>query len=122
MVALAEVVTIKRQHVSVPFEEVEPLVNQALQATNASVSELAATLGYSPSVLVDWRKTGKVPLRAKYALLGLLSELRVKIERPVEKQFSYADLLAILTALAKDHDPNNRGLIAHIAKEIAKYD
>lgn len=75
----------------VPLAEVAPLLESAVKATNSSSREVLLTIGYTSAALFDWRKAAQAPLRAKYALLGLLSTLGVsapqpaKVERVVER-------------------------------------
>lgn len=121
MAQLADIVTFKRGRNTVPWEEFNALLHQAIQATNSNQTQVMQTAGYSDSVISAWRKANAAPLCAKYTILGLLAELRVKVEQRVVKQFSYDDLLVLLSALAKDRE-QNRGLIATVAKEIASYD
>lgn len=121
MPQLAEVVTIKKHMQIVPWSEVEPLFNQAIQATNSNITQVLAVIGYSSSsVYANWRDRGQAPVRAKYALLGLLSELRVKVERPVEKQFTFEELTGLFAALQgwPVPDETRRTLTKKIANAI----
>lgn len=99
MPQLAEVMTIKRRRQCVPWDNFAPLLNQAIQATNSSQTQVMETTGYSDSVIAAWRKANEVPLCAKYTILGLLAELRIKVERPIGKEFSFDELTGLFAAL-----------------------
>ncbi len=123
---LSEVVSKRvqsRKERIVPWTEFEPFLNQLRQALDCSNDDAMRTIGYGGSTIVaGWKRAG-VPIRALNAIRYVLHDLKIPLEekRPeVVKQFSYDDLLIILSALAKERE-QNRGLIAAVAKEIATY-
>lgn len=121
---LAESATIvpMRKHAKVPFADIEGILNQALQCSNGVADELARTLGYANGgTFNEWRKSGEVPLRAKYMLIGFLTEMRILLERKVVKQFD-PDELALLFGIligASLTAEQQRSLKTKIAKELA---
>lgn len=128
MPQLSEVVTFSKRRESrkgriVPWEEFEPLLNQLRQAADCNQDYAMRLIGYGGGTMINaWRKEVGVPILAINSIKWVLHDLKIDPSRPEPiKQFSYSDLLIILSALARDHE-NNRSLISHVAKEIAKYD
>jgi hypothetical protein len=104
---------------SVPATEVEPLFNQVRTALDCSDREILETIGYSRSAGNHWAKGTEVPTRVKYALLGLLSELRLKpTEKTAPPRFDFGELAQLFAAVlaTTPSDP----LLAKIAREMTR--
>jgi hypothetical protein len=100
------------------FEEVEPLFNQVRTSLNCSEGDVLLTIGYSKTGNMDrWRRGEAIPVRVKYALLGLLSELKLKpAERVAAPRFDFGELAQLFAAVlaVSPVDP----LLAKIAREM----
>jgi len=120
MPQLAEIANFKRARTTAPWAEFEPLLHQAIQATNSNQTQVMEAVGYSSGVIAAWRKADKVPLSAKYGMLGLLTELRVSVERPAIKQFTFDELTGLFAALQGWTLPNDtrKALVKRVAREI----
>ena len=82
---------------SVPFSEIEPLLERAQRTSNASATEVLRCIGYnSSSAAANWRTRGTAPLKVKQALLGMLSEFETPL---VHKQFTFDELTGLFAAL-----------------------
>lgn len=104
MAQIARITPIHKETATVPYSEVEPLLNQLRTATSSSTTQILRTIGYdSSSSAARWQEQNKAPLRVKYALIGMAAELRLKAEMPPQpaapKQFSSEDLIDLLIAL-----------------------
>lgn len=124
---LADVVTFSKRRESrkervIPWNEFEPYLNQLRTQSNCSIDEAMRICGYSGgTMLSQWRQQG-APILALNAIRWVLHDLQIPAPAAkAEKQFAYGDLLTILGALAQA-PTQDRGLIAIVAKEIAKYD
>lgn len=99
---ITEVVHLTRSKIAtVPWSEVEPLLNQIRLSTNSSILEVLNSIGYdSSSSVAKWAKEGKCPLRVKYALIGMGAELKLKTEAPPSpKQFSQDEIINLFAAV-----------------------
>lgn len=115
---------VPRLHEKVPFSDVEPLLNLLKNSMGIEETELLRTVGYSSNIAnQEWRKEQKVPLRAKYALLGLAAELKLKMEQKPIRQFTFKELtllFAVLSGMEFSVDEGDRrALVAKIAAELA---
>jgi hypothetical protein len=100
------------------FEEVEPIFNQVRTSLDCTEGDVLLTIGYSKTGNMDrWRRGEAIPVRVKYALLGLLAELKMKpSERLAPPRFDFAELAQLFAAVlaANPSDP----LLAKIAREM----
>jgi hypothetical protein len=103
------------------FEEVEPLFNQVRTSLDCSEGDVLLTIGYSKTGNMDrWRRGEAIPVRVKYALLGLLSELKLKpAERVAAPRFDFAELAQLFAAVMNSETtPNRQPLLAKLAREM----
>lgn len=128
---------VTRQHAKVPLAEITPLLDRLAKATDTDYAAVLHTIGYSYGTVNDWAKDGSglAPLRAKYALLGLLSTLEVpapavemappppeRVEVPVSP-FTFDEMTALFSQLAIGtpiSDGYRKALIGKLAQEIAR--
>lgn len=105
---------------SVPMAEIEPLFNQVRTALDCSDREILEMIGYTRSAGHHWNDSKGVPLRVKYALLGLLAELRMKPpEKVAPPRFDFDELSQLFAAvLGCEMTPTFRALLAKIAREM----
>jgi hypothetical protein len=112
-------VTSMRQHAKIAWTEIEPLFAQARQSTGSGDLEICQSLGYSGNVTLEWKRDGKAPLRAKYTLLGFLTELGVKAKTAkAPSRFTYEELSLIFAILNGIEVPNRRKLARKVAAEM----
>lgn len=113
-----------KHHVTVPFSELATLMGAACQALDCGVSHVLGTIGYasSSSTYVKWEAAGEAPLRAKYALLGLLADLNIKAEQMMVRQFSDEELRLMLMLFAGGVvSPERRNeMIRRLAVELTR--
>jgi hypothetical protein len=105
---------------TVPVAEVEPLFNQVRTTLNCTDREILETIGYSRSAVHHWQDRTEVPTRVKYALLGLLAELKLKPpEKLAPPRFDFRELAQLFAAvLATDNDQFNP-LLAKLSREMS---
>lgn len=106
-----------RKHQSVPFSEVEPIINKALEVSKDSETYIMESIGYSNSPIAEWRNHNRVPVRAKYALEGFIAEHSTPPKVP---QFSFDELTALFAALSGWRVPEEvrKTLVRKIAAEM----
>lgn len=110
--------------------ELEALLNLIKEATNATEEEIMGMVGYTGSAASAWRNRGEGTLRTKYALLGLIAELKVPTPPPPPavkpiQQFKKLELFSILALVSatppgERASPSRQTLIVRIAEEMGK--
>ena len=115
----------KKSRPTVSWEHFERVLSEAMTLLGANQTQTMLAAGFSSSVASSWHKEGKAPVYAYNALRGLIADhTEVAGPAPVmvkQFQFSYDDLIQLLTAVARAQ-PNSGALLAIIANEIAHYD
>jgi hypothetical protein len=108
----------------VPWHEIEPLLSQASQASDASRTAVLETIGWSDSVATAWRKAGEAPTKVKYGLIGLLADLRVPHKARAAHPFDTVEISYLMVALNQAQLPANirRDLLRKLAKEMQEVD
>lgn len=83
---------------TVPFAEIEALLNRAIQAADTSAPSIIRLVGYSPSTWSGWKQKGVAPIRAKYTLLGFMADMDIEPPPPVvEPMFTHEELMVLFS-------------------------
>lgn len=105
------------------WTEFEPALERVMKLTGASMNEIMMTIGYAGAGnIAKWRADGVVPRRAKYALVGYLSELEGGVVvTPTEAVFTFDELVAMFGVLSGWQIPADvqKALSRKIAKQVA---
>jgi hypothetical protein len=120
-----------RNHQMVPVSVIDHLLDRLVEGDPPFIymteNEVMKKIGYiGRSAVTDWRKAGKAPKRAQYALMGLLAEQQHKSNGSApstppepEKQFTFQELSQIFAVLLTEDGVVNVGARARLQSKIA---
>jgi hypothetical protein len=112
---------IKRQHDEkfVPWQEIEEILTKNFP--NQEIPPIFKQIGLSASTFYDGRRTNKVKLTTKYALLGLVAEQQTETTH----KFSHQELAILFSGLlfyqtVIQYSPELLGQISRLQTIVAK--